>query len=69
MIGLVQPLLYVDDGRDGRPRGTIRYIGVVPTYRGRGYVGDLPFRATAALNDRGVRQVFCETATQNFPMT
>lgn len=68
LIGLVQPLLYVDGERGLRRQATIGYIGVVPTWRGAGYIVDLLFRATVLLYERNVWRIFCDTDTQNHPM-
>lgn len=68
LVGLIQPLLYLDDRREGRPMGTIGYIGVVPEQRGKGYSADLLTRVTRRLMTAEVWRIFCDTDTENAPM-
>lgn len=46
----------------------IAYIGVVPEYRGHGYVDDLLARGTATLAAAGFEEVAASTDTGNVPM-
>jgi ribosomal protein S18 acetylase RimI-like enzyme len=46
----------------------INFIGVVPEYRGSGYVDDLLAEGTAALHAAGAECVRADTDTRNLPM-
>ncbi|WHY78620.1 GNAT family N-acetyltransferase [Neobacillus sp. WH10] len=48
--------------------GTIHYIGVVPEYRGRGFINELLLKATRILQDIGVWRIFSDTDVENTPM-
>lgn len=68
IVGFHMPILFREGGRDGRPEGTIFYIGVVPAMRGRGHGVELLARTTETLERAGVWRVFTDTAEVNEPM-
>jgi ribosomal protein S18 acetylase RimI-like enzyme len=62
VVGLVVPQR-LDD-----VEGTINHIGVVPEFRGMGYVDDLLAKGTALLQGEGFKTVVAETDEANAPM-
>ncbi|MHB8380107.1 MAG: GNAT family N-acetyltransferase [Acidimicrobiales bacterium] len=66
--GFVMPTVYEDADRDGRHLGTIFHIGVLPSYRGRGFGRLLLREATRTLMSSGTYRIFCDTDTGNAPM-
>ena len=54
--------------RDGRPQGTIFYMGVLPAHRGRGHARALLDEATRLFVAADCWRIFCDTGTSNLPM-
>ncbi|SDE81680.1 Acetyltransferase (GNAT) family protein [Paenibacillus sp. cl6col] len=48
--------------------GTIHYIGVIPKFRGKGFINDLLLRSTRVLQELGVWRIFADTDVENIPM-
>lgn len=69
-VGFVLPTLFKEERfwKDGRPQGTIFYMGVLPEFRGRGYGLELVAEATRLLMLAGCWRIFCDTGTDNLPM-
>ena len=69
-VGFVLPVIFRDKARwkDGRPQGTIFYMGVLPEYRGRGHAVTLLNEATRVFIEARCWQIFCDTGTDNTPM-
>jgi len=69
-VGFVLPVLFKDPTRwkDGKPQGTIFYMGVLPEFRGRGYSLALVNEATRLFNQASCWRIFCDTGTSNVPM-
>ena len=69
-VGLVLPVLFKDPtrSRDGRPQGTIFYVGVLPEYRGRGFGYALLEYATRVFIEANCWRIFCDTSSKNEPM-
>lgn len=67
-VGFCQPVLDPSDQRGSLKQGIIRYIGVVPEYRGRGYINDLLSKATHTLQRIGVWEIWALVDTLNHPM-
>ena len=69
-VGFVMTTVFADPGRwkEGRPQGTILYMGVLPRFRGRGYALELIFEATRLCIDANCWRVFCDTGSENYPM-
>jgi RimJ/RimL family protein N-acetyltransferase len=61
LVGLVMPA-----ENDGGP--IIYYIGVVPEYRGQGYVDDLLTQGTTVLQEAGATRIVADTDKVNVPM-
>jgi RimJ/RimL family protein N-acetyltransferase len=61
LVGLVMPA-----ENDGGP--IIYYIGVVPEYRGQGYVDDLLTQGTTVLQEAGATRIVADTDKVNIPM-
>jgi ribosomal protein S18 acetylase RimI-like enzyme len=68
IVGSIQPVVFVGCSKSGLEEGTIHSIGVLPEFRGRGYILDLLFAATRILQDVGVWRIFCDTDSRNYPM-
>ena len=68
--GFVLPVLFADakHSRDGQREGTIFYMGVLPSQRGKGHGDALLAQATLTLCGVGVWRIFCDTAANNVPM-
>ncbi len=62
LIGLVVPQRFNEEG------GVINYIGVVPSHRGKGYVGDLISEACRIMLDAGLQTVVADIDQQNQPL-
>lgn len=62
MVGVAIPSALPDGTR------TIGYLGVLPEFRGRGYVDDLLAEVTAFHAAAGARRVLASTETANAPM-
>lgn len=69
-VGFVLPVTFKEERfwREGRPQGTIFYMGVLPSSRGHGYSVDLVHEATRVFIASGCWRVFCDTGTDNAPM-
>jgi ribosomal protein S18 acetylase RimI-like enzyme len=69
-VGFVLPVLFQSDARwrDGRPEGTIFYMGVLPQFRGHGFASELLAEATRAFIAADCWRIFCDTGTDNHPM-
>lgn len=61
LVGLVMPA-------ENNTLPNIGYIGVVPDYRGRGYVDDLLIQGTRTLRAAGATQIMANTDLANVPM-
>jgi ribosomal protein S18 acetylase RimI-like enzyme len=61
LVGLVESTLSGDTG-------TVHWIGVVPEWRGRGYVHDLLARSVASLESVGAVAIDADTHVLNTPM-
>jgi ribosomal protein S18 acetylase RimI-like enzyme len=69
-VGFVLPVLFKDQARwnEGRPQGTILYMGVLPEFRGRGYARALLDEATRICIQARCWRIFCDTSSSNAPM-
>jgi ribosomal protein S18 acetylase RimI-like enzyme len=69
-VGFVLPVIFKEERlwRDGRPQGTILYMGVLPEFRGLGYGLELLHEATRVFIEPGCWRIFCDTGTDNAPM-
>jgi len=67
-VGFTQPVLFRGCARGDLQEGTLHYIGVVPSARGRGHAHALLRHATAVLRSVGVWRIFCDTDVMNVPM-
>jgi GNAT superfamily N-acetyltransferase len=69
-VGFVLPVTFREERfwREGRPQGTIFYMGVLPEFRGKGYGLALVHEATRVFLAAGCWRVFCDTGTTNAPM-
>jgi len=69
-VGFVLPVLFraEKNWKDGRPEGTIFYMGVLPPCRGHGHAFDLLVEATRIFDAAHCWRVFCDTGTDNVPM-
>jgi len=69
-VGFVLPVLFKAEerSRDGRPQGTIFYIGVMPEHRGKGFAKALLARATRIFIAANCWRIFCDTSSDNQPM-
>jgi ribosomal protein S18 acetylase RimI-like enzyme len=69
-VGFVLPVLFKDSSRsrNGKPQGTIFYMGVLPSFRGRGYGLALVNEATRVFSQADCWRIFCDTGTDNLPM-
>lgn len=69
-VGFVLPVCFKDRSRwrDGRPQGTILYMGVLPAHRGRGHARALLDEATRLFVAADCWRIFCDTGTSNLPM-
>ncbi|OZB95442.1 GNAT family N-acetyltransferase [Paenibacillus sp. XY044] len=66
--GLIQPVVFKGCEKNGLMEGTIHYIGVIPEFRGKGFINDLLLRATRVLQGIGVWRIYADTDVENFPM-
>jgi ribosomal protein S18 acetylase RimI-like enzyme len=68
--GFVLPVVFKaeDRCREGRPQGTIFYMGVMPEYRGQGFGKALVDEATRVFTEAKCWRIFCDTGTDNEPM-
>lgn len=69
-VGFVLPVTMVPahTWRDGRPQGTVYYMGVLPALRGRGHGGRLLAEAGRAFAAAGCWRGFCDASSANAPM-
>ena len=69
-VGFVLPATFREERfrKDGRPQGTIFYMGVLPAFRGLGYGLELVHEATRVFLEAGCWRIFCDTGTDNAPM-
>lgn len=68
LAGYVQPVLFPGMKKGDLEEGTIYYIGVVPEFRGNGYVNDILAKGVAVLQGVGIWQIYCDTDCENHPM-
>lgn len=70
LVGFVLPVLFKEQRfwKDGRPQGTIYYMGVLPEHRGRGHALELVHEATRVFTAANCWRVFCDTGTENASM-
>ena len=70
VIGFVLPVIFQEERfwKEGRPQGTIYYMGVLPEFRRRGHAHKLVHEATRVLIGAGCWCVFCDTGTDNVAM-
>ena len=70
LVGFVLPVLFKEERfwKDGRPQGTIYYMGVLPEFRGRGYAVELVHEATRVFIEANCWRIFCDTGTENESM-
>ena len=69
-VGFVLPATFKAPERwkDGKPQGTIVYMGVLPEFRGRGYGLELVHEATRVFTQANCWRIFCDTGSDNWPM-
>jgi len=69
-LGFVLPVLFKEParGREGRPEGTVFYMGVLPAHRSRGVGAQLLAHAMRTFAAAGCWRVFCDTSARNEPM-
>ncbi len=69
-VAFVLPVIFKEARfwKDGRPQGTIFYMGVLPQFRGCGYGLELIHEATRVFLAAGCWRIFCDTGTDNTPM-
>jgi ribosomal protein S18 acetylase RimI-like enzyme len=69
-VGFVLPVLFRREAtwKDGRPEGTIFYMGVLPGFRGHRYALELLAQATRVFIAANCWRIFCDTGTDNSPM-
>ena len=69
-VGFVLTTVFADPSRwkDGRPQGTILYMGVLPQFRGHGYAFELLLEATRLCSAADCWRIFCDTGSCNYPM-
>lgn len=70
LVGFVLPVLFKEPRlwKEGRPQGTIYYMGVLPEHRGRGHALQLVHEATRVFIGADCWRIFCDTGTQNLAM-
>lgn len=69
-VGFVLPVIFKEERfwKDGRPEGTIFYMGVLPAHRGRRLGVEMVHEATRTLLAAGCWRIVCDTGTDNAPM-
>ena len=69
-VGFILPVTFRKEKlwKDGRPLGTILYMGVLPEFRGHGYGLDLVHEATRVLGTADCWRIFCDTGSDNTPV-
>jgi GNAT superfamily N-acetyltransferase len=63
-----QPVGFVIPQMIGQEVGAINYVGVIPSYRGKGLSRDLITFGTADLTRAGARRVIADIDVENFPL-
>jgi GNAT superfamily N-acetyltransferase len=66
LLALLKPEKY---WKDGRTQGTIYYMGILPSHRGRGHSVGLLGEAMRLFKEAECWRVFCDTSSRNTPMT
>jgi ribosomal protein S18 acetylase RimI-like enzyme len=54
--------------KEGKPQGTVFYMGVLPAFRGKGCARELLAEATRVFVEAGCWRIFCDTSSRNEPM-
>jgi ribosomal protein S18 acetylase RimI-like enzyme len=69
-VGFVLPVLFKAPARfkEGRPQGTIFYMGVLPAHRGQGHALQLLHEATRSFIAARCWRIFCDASSANEPM-
>jgi ribosomal protein S18 acetylase RimI-like enzyme len=69
-VGFLMPVLFKGEKfwKEGRPVATIFYIGVLPQYRGLGYVLELLNESIRICQLANCWQIWSDTGTDNHPM-
>ena len=69
-VGFVLPVTFREERfwKDGKPQGTIFYMGVLPEFRVRGYGVELVHEATRIFLAADCWRIFCDTGSDNAPM-
>lgn len=69
-VGFVLPVTFKEERfwKEGKPQGTIFYMGVLPEFRGQGYGVELVNEATRIFSEAGCWRIFCDTGSDNTPM-
>ena len=70
VVGFVLPVTFKEERfwKDGKPQGTIFYMGVLPGFRGHGCGLELLHEATRLFVASGCWRIFCDTGCDNTPM-
>lgn len=68
VVGFRMPVAFRGCARDGKDECTLRLIGVVPAWRGHGYITDILAHATWTMQQRGAWRIHCDTDAANLPM-
>jgi ribosomal protein S18 acetylase RimI-like enzyme len=66
-VGLVFPVKFDGCEKDGLIEGSIKYYGVLPKFRGRGFGKELLHRGCELLNDIGMWRIFNDVDSENTP--
>lgn len=69
-VGFVLPARFraAKNWREGRPEGTVFYVGVLPAFRGQGHGAQLLAEATRVFIAANCWRGFCDTSSRNEPM-
>ena len=65
LLALLKPAKH---WKEGRPQGTIYYMGVLPSYRGRGHAAGMLSEAMRLFKEAGCWRVVCDASSRNAPM-
>ena len=68
VVGFHMPVAFRGCAQDGKDECTLRLIGVVPAFRGHGYIDDILAHATRTMQERGTWRIYCDTDVTNLPM-
>lgn len=70
LVGFVLPVTFKEERfwKEGKPQGTIFYMGVASAVRGHRYGLELVHEATRILLAANCWRIFCDTGTDNAPM-